>query len=144
MKRTLCLLALLMLTAGTAGAHGIDHFVYEGASRTIEVMTNDGLPFSFESYEVFGPDDRAPHQIGRTDKHGRVSFVPDRPGDWTVKVWSEDGHGLTATVAVADLEVKVTEPQRGASPRRVWGLAIGLLVIAAGGWALTRSRRQDG
>lgn len=143
MKRLLIILAVAALP-GAALAHGIDHVVYEGASRTVEVTTSDGQPFSFESFEVYGPGDRAPHQIGRTDKHGRVSFVPDRPGDWTVKVWSEDGHGLTATVAVADLEVTVTEPQRGATPRRLWGIALGLLIVAAGGWALTRARRQDG
>ena len=33
-------------------------------------------------------------QSGRTDVLGRITFLPDQAGEWRVKVYSEDGHGV--------------------------------------------------
>ncbi len=138
------LLAVLvfLLVAVAAPAHEIDYVVHEGASRTVEVKTADGRPFAFESSEIFGPGDRTPHQVGRTDKHGRVSFVPDRIGEWTVKVFSEDGHGLTATIQVQDLHPAVISGDRG--PNRGLRILIGVAIVALlGGAMYWRSRSES-
>ena len=38
--------------------------------------------------------DKIPHQKGRTDKNGVVSFLPDRQGKWLIKVSGESEHGI--------------------------------------------------
>jgi len=38
--------------------------------------------------------DKIPHQKGRTDKNGVVSFLPDRQGKWLRKVSGESEHGI--------------------------------------------------
>ena len=145
MLRSVFVLLLLPLLYTVAFAHGVDYTIIEGASRTIEVTTAGGTPFSFERYEVFGPGDRAPYQVGRSDRAGLVSFVPDRPGDWTVKIWSEDGHGLTATVAVEDHQTRSPERGQGAGLNRFGGAVLGVVGILVLGLiiaSITRRRRQ--
>jgi nickel transport protein len=62
----------------------------------------DGEPFSFEAYEIFRDRGEIPTQVGRTDDRGRVVFVPQGPGVYTVEVVSEDGHGAVLDVEVDD------------------------------------------
>ena len=38
---------------------------------------------------------------GRVDARGRVAFVPDRGGIWTVTAADGEGHSITAPVSVA-------------------------------------------
>src|SRR5690606_33424790 len=61
----------------------------------------DDSKFSFESFEIRAPGDSAVFQKGRTDQLGRVALLPDRPGPWKVRVYSDDGHGADVTVEVA-------------------------------------------
>lgn len=143
--------ALIAAGPGSAAAHAIDHRVVGSDAKMVEVFYADGRPFEFEEFEVSGPGDRSPFAIGRTDRLGRVVFAPDRPGEWTVKVWSEDGHGVTTMVNVE------ASPGRGLSAprpksstadtgrRRMVGLAIGLGVIATLGLSLilqTKGKRS--
>ena len=67
--------------------------IQEGAAVTVELFFADGNEFSFESYEVYYAGEEIPFQVGRTDAHGRLVFLPDRAGTWRVKAFSEDGHG---------------------------------------------------
>ncbi len=60
----------------------------------------DGSKFSYESFEIYKEGDGVPFQTGRTDKNGRVIFIPDKEGLWIVKVYSEDGHGSIVKVDV--------------------------------------------
>jgi nickel transport protein len=46
--------------------------------------------------------------VGRTDALGRLVFVPDRPGLWRVRVFSEDGHGADFTVETGPMGQVVT------------------------------------
>jgi nickel transport protein len=62
-------------------------------------------PASYSQYEVFGPGDKIPHQKGRTDKNGVVSFLPDSHGKWLIKVFGESEHGLRG----AQIEVKINK-----------------------------------
>ncbi len=66
-------------------------------------LPND--PASYSGYEILGPGDNAPCQKGRTDKYGVVSFLPHRPGKWTIKVIAESDHGGHA----ANVEIDVKE-----------------------------------
>ena len=76
-----------------AAAHDLRHSIEEGAAVTVKLFSADGNEFSFESYEVYYEGEEIPFQVGRTDAHGRVVFLPDRAGTWRVKAFSEDGHG---------------------------------------------------
>ena len=77
--------------------------------------------------------------------HALGYTVPDRPGDWTVKIWSEDGHGLTATVAVEDHQTRSPERGQGAGLNRFGGAVLGVVGILVLGLiiaSITRRRRQ--
>ena len=76
-----------------AAAHDLQHGIEEGMAVTVKLFFSDGNEFSFESYEVYRAGEEIPFQVGRTDAHGRVVFLPDRAGTWRVKAFSEDGHG---------------------------------------------------
>jgi hypothetical protein len=138
----LCAFSLLASVPKTAVAHAIDHREYSASARVVEVVYADGRPVDFEEFEVTGPGDRSPFMVGRTDRLGRVVFVPDRDGEWSVKVWSEDGHGLTTTVMVEQgpdsgaEDAQQHESTSGNRTRRLIGLAIGLGVISALGASL--------
>jgi len=94
MRRRLAIaLALCAWLPGRAPAHDLQHSVAEGEAVSVKLFFADGKEFSFESYEVYRAGDEIPFQVGRTDIEGRVVFIPDRPGTWRLKVFSEDGHG---------------------------------------------------
>lgn len=99
-------LACLALLAAPvlAPAHGLDHTFAGDRAVVVTLTYDDGAPFSFESCEVTPPGEDTPSQVGRTDRRGRVAFLPDRAGDWRVRVVAQDGHGADLTVPVgADL-----------------------------------------
>ena len=52
-----------------------------------------GAPPIFQPYRVHAPGSDVAFQTGRSDELGRVSFVPDRAGEWRIVVSTEDGHG---------------------------------------------------
>ncbi|MFH1279040.1 MAG: hypothetical protein ABIK65_11770 [Candidatus Eisenbacteria bacterium] len=82
-----------LLAAGPAAAHEIHHVVERGEATVVTFTSSRGSAFSSESFEVFRPGETTSFQTGRTDALGRISFLPDREGDWRVRVFSEDGHG---------------------------------------------------
>lgn len=92
-RRVLIALALCACLPGPALAHDLQHSIGEGAAVSVKFFFADGNAFSFESYELYRAGDEIPFQVGRTDTQGRVVFIPDRPGTWRLKVFSEDGHG---------------------------------------------------
>ena len=150
MRRTALPLLLMILAAGAAFAHAIDHRVSGEQAKVVEVFFADGRAFSFENFEVTGPGDRSPFLVGRTDKLGRVVFLPDRAGQWSVKVWSEDGHGLQTTVVVEDTEIALNGDSGPGAPAsanripRLTGLVAGLVLICLLGVVLTiQSRRKQ-
>lgn len=82
----------------TALAHDLRYRIGEGKAVSVKVYFPGDREFSFESYEIYRLGEEIPFQVGRTDRYGRVVFLPDRPGDWRIKVFSEDGHGLDASL----------------------------------------------
>lgn len=129
MTRPLLLAAgcALLLAPAPAPAHGLAHAVAAGRAVVVTLTYDDGTPFSFESCEVTPPAAAAPSQVGRTDRLGRVVFLPDRPGDWRVRVVSEDGHGTDLTVPVDAALLPAGDPVAG--PSRFAKLVTGVSVL---------------
>jgi nickel transport protein len=104
MSCTVGLLGCLSLIGKHALSHSIHYEVQpKGISVKIFYATND--PANYSGYEVYGPGDIQPYQIGRTDKAGVLSFLPDRPGIWKIKVLGESSHGFHGVT----IEVKVDQ-----------------------------------
>jgi nickel transport protein len=133
MRALLALPAALL--AGTLHAHALSHTAQPGSAVIVELRYGDGSPFSYESAEVYRPGEAVPFLAGRTDANGRMAFVPDRPGDWRVRAFSEDGHGGDFTVA-AGAEGATALPAAGLGT--VGGLAFGLSILFGlfGLWSL--------
>jgi nickel transport protein len=145
MQRITFSIFLSLLVVSGALAHSIEYQVENrGISARLFFLPND--PASYSSYEILGPGDKVPYQKGRTDKNGVVSFLPDRPGKWTIKVTAESEHGGHA----AQVEVNVSEgllmesfskPLVAAHAKFFVGS--GVLMSAFGIWALWTGRRKQ-
>lgn len=84
--------ALLTLPAH---AHDLQYTVSNGqAAVVVKMFYVDNSPFTFEGYEIYRVGEKLPYQVGRTDSHGRIAFLPDGAANWHIKAMSEDGHGL--------------------------------------------------
>jgi nickel transport protein len=130
----------MVLLAGALHAHALVHTAQTGQALVVELRYGDGSPFSYEAAEVFRPGEAVPFLAGRTDANGRLAFVPDRPGEWRVRAFSEDGHGGDFSVTAAAGE----GPASSASPLEgVGGLALGLSILFGlfGLWSLFLRRR---
>lgn len=58
---------------------------------------------SYADVSIFGPkSDITEFQTGNADANGNFSFLPDRPGVWTIKVDDGLGHAKRASVEVDD------------------------------------------
>jgi len=88
----------------SAHPHAI-HYDVQPKGISVKIFYSKTDPASYSQYELYGPDDQQPHQTGRTDKNGFVSFVPERPGIWKIKVWGESTHGFHGTT----IEIKVDQ-----------------------------------
>lgn len=148
MRRAARLVSLVLATglaAGPAAAHEILRTIHDGTASVVELSNADGSPFSYESFEVYRPGETVAFQVGRTDRLGRIVFVPDRAGSWRVRAFAEDGHGAdfvfhaaaTGTGAVA---VRDAGTPLGRASRIVAG--VGIVLGLFGAWSLF-GRRQS-
>jgi len=110
-----------------AVAHELQYSVEEGSAVTVKLFLADGGEFSFENYEVYRAGDELPFQVGRTDAHGRLVFLPDRAGTWRVKVFSEDGHGVDLSVST-DAHGAIEQDHRSLSERPL-RLLVGVSIV---------------
>jgi nickel transport protein len=75
------------------------HQVQRGEAIAVKAFFADGEVLAYTPYEIYSPaDPEIPHQKGRTDRNGWLSFVPDTPGKWRIKVIDGTGHGLDLRV----------------------------------------------
>jgi len=82
-------------------AHGTEYTAEAGKAIVIKSAYSGSEPFSFCEALVFAPGNtKNVFQKGRTDKNGFFAFVPDKPGDWTVKMNDGMGHAINASVTV--------------------------------------------
>ena len=137
-------LAWIASAASLAQAHTI-HYAVEAKGMTVRVFYAANDPASYAEYELFGPGDTLPHQTGRTDKNGCVSFLPDRPGLWQVKVLGESSHGFHGVT----IDVKVdqafglesfSKPLLATHTKLITGIS--LIIGLAGIYAYLRSRKR--
>jgi nickel transport protein len=134
----------ILLSASILDAHTVNYEVQQkGIAVRIFYAADD--PASYSEYEIFGPGAKLPHQTGRTDKNGFVSFVPDRQGVWTVKVLGESSHGyhgVTMEVKVdKDLNLEsFKKPLVATYTKLVTGIS--LIIGLFGIYALIRSRKR--
>lgn len=142
----LILFALLpLLLVSGAEAHSVEYQVENrGISARFFFLPNE--PASYSPYDVFGPGDTVPHQKGRTDKNGVVSFLPDRPGTWRINMVAESDHGGHA--ASVEIHVKGGLLMDSFSKPLVAGhtklfIGGGVLLSVFGIWALWSSRRRE-
>lgn len=100
MPRLALVLALTLLTAAPAAAHGVRSAVSDEHAVVVRLVYADGSPLSDVAFEVRSPVDGRVAQTGRTDRRGRASFVPDAPGTWTLDAVTADGHGAHVVIPV--------------------------------------------
>jgi len=140
----LFLLFLLPAIASNAHAHAI-HYQVESRGISARIFYDPKEPAGYAAYELFGPQDTMPHQKGRTDRNGFISFLPDRPGTWRIKVMDEAEHGVHG----AEITVQVTESLYMASfdkplvaQHTKAFVGISILLFAFGLWVLISNRRK--
>lgn len=128
-----------------AKAHSV-HYKVENKGISVRVFYAEDDPVSYSAYEIFGPGDTIPHQKGRTDRNGFVSFLPDRQGEWIVKVTGESEHGMHA----AQVEVDVNEDLFMESFKKPLVakhtqifIGISFLLALFGLWALIKSWKKE-
>jgi len=143
------LLLSLGIFLGDRDSHGHSlNYHMEQRGIAVRAFYSAKDPASYSQYEIYGPGDKEdlPHQTGRTDKNGFLSFVPDRTGTWKIKLWGESGHGyhgFTAEVKV-DKELNLesfSKPLVAAHTKLITGLS--LIFGIFGVYAFWRSRRKQ-
>ena len=151
MKHLLSIIVIVSaITVAGLSSMAIAHSVhYQVVNRgiSVRVFYSADDPASYSQYEILGPGDKIPHQKGRTDKNGVVSFLPDRPGTWLIKVSGESEHGLHG--ALIEIEVNgnllmesFKKPLVAIYTKLFVGL--GFIIGIFGLWALFKLRKSKG
>lgn len=144
MARFLFTMLLPLLLVSGAEAHSVEYQVENrGISARFFFLPND--PASYSPYEIFGPGDTVPHQKGRTDKNGVVSFLPDRAGKWSVKVVAESehgGHAANVEIAVEQGLLMESFSKPLVASYAKFFVGAGLLLGVFGIWAIWSARRR--
>ncbi len=135
---------LITGTAMRAEAHSINYFV-EQKGMAIRAYYSENDPAAYSQYELYGPGDKEPHQIGRTDKNGYVAFVPDRPGIWKLQIWGESSHGYHGVTTEINVDKNLglesfSKPLVATYTKFVTGIS--LIIGLFGMYALWLSRRR--
>lgn len=144
MSRCLLITLLLLLMYSGAEAHNF-HYHVENKGISVRVFYAEDDPASYSAYEIFGPGDTIPHQKGRTDKNGFLSFLPDRQGRWIIKVSGESEHGMHGAQIEVDVDDNLfMESFRKPLVAKYTQVFIGISFLMAifGLWALLKSRKR--
>jgi nickel transport protein len=125
---------IALVVPAAAQGHEVLHETARSRAVAVKAFFADGEVLAYQQYEIYSPvDPKIPYQKGRTDRSGWLSFVPDAPGKWRVKVIDNTGHGLDLEVDAAMGAAAPTSP--GATPASTAAFVlrplVGLAVIAA-------------
>lgn len=148
MKRIVILMMILGIIAGLYSP-AIDHSVnyqVENKGISTRIFYDPDDPASYSAYEIFGPGDKIPHQKGRTDRSGFVSFLPDKKGKWIIKVYGESDHGFHGTQIEVDVNENLSmESFNKPLVAKYTKAFVGISFILAlfGLWALTKSWKKE-
>lgn len=133
-RRASLALAAWVLALGLAPgaqAHQVSLTQTRSEAVVLTLGYADGTPFAYEAYELYPPGEaEVPAQVGRTDAAGRVAFVPETAGEWRVKAFTADGHGVDQPVQVAAAGAgDAPGPAPGGGPGVTAALITGLGVL---------------
>jgi nickel transport protein len=133
---------LFLLNANDLTAHQLTLAQDYTLATRLTLTYGDGSPFAYESYELYAKDADQPQQVGRTDAHGQIVFIPDRAGEWRIKTFSEHGHGIDRRFTIA--ETKAGRVSTGVGQHR-WYVIVSGLGVLFGLFGLYQlfSRRRD-
>jgi nickel transport protein len=137
----------LLLWVHDLYAHTVNYDVQQKSVAAIKVFYTAEDPASYAGFEVYAPDGgELPYQIGRTDKNGFVSFIPNQQGTWRVKVLGESTHGyhgVTVEVKVdKDLNLEsFKKPLIAQYTKLVTGIS--LIIGLFGIYAMVAARRKQ-
>jgi len=141
--RSTLVAAGLIASSSHAWAHGTGWRLTDEKAVTVELYYADGEEMPFADVRVFSPLDQAsPVLHGRADARGRIAFVPDRDGTWTVIASDGDGHGVNAPIPVT-LGAVAIQPTRAPLEMRLMligsvVLNVSLLLFAWSRFAISR------
>jgi nickel transport protein len=147
LRRTLSVAAAILAMPGIGMAHGVVWSVGGGAV-VVEFQYTSGEPMAYAAIALTPPGNEGspPVAAGRTDAKGRIAFLPDPAGSWTVTADDGMGHVATATVQTEALESMPTRPDpfQGSWLRDGWPLRTLLGFSLIGNLlALLRRRRPQ-
>ena len=128
-----------------AEAHSINYLVQQ-KGMAVRAYYSENDPAAYSQYELYGPGDNEPHQIGRTDKNGYVGFVPDRPGIWKLQIWGESSHGYHGVTTEINVDKDLglesfSRPLVATYTKFVTGIS--LIIGIFGLYALWLSRKRN-
>lgn len=89
---------LLSCLAVPARAHSLNHRVETAETVVVTLAYASGQPFAYEKYTLTPAGRETPMQIGSTDAHGRIAFVPGEATQWRLVASSADGHGVNLDI----------------------------------------------
>jgi nickel transport protein len=124
MAALLVALAVVLVWAVAANAHGVDIEYTSSVSVEVVAKYDSGEPMSGAQVAVYAPGDPAtPWITGFCDDEGRFTFSPDTtmPGTWSVQV-RQAGHGDIVHIPVGT---------GGAAAECSEGLGTGQIVLIA-------------
>jgi len=119
----------VMMLPAAGLCHGVDGAIAAAQGYLVTVVYDDGDPMSYAAVEIKGPDAGPAFQTGRTDRNGRIMFLPDRTGSWQVVVKDGVGHMVSLDLDVADIDEAAAlsaSSSRQSGGRGVGGIVAGL------------------
>jgi hypothetical protein len=128
----LCLSCALPSSIRPAFAHGVGWSQGNAESVVLTFYYVGGGPMANADARIFGPDDADPFQTVRTDGMGRLSFIPDRPGQWRARVVDAEGHEVIASITAGEAGA-VRDPTVGLTGAILISLTANL-VLGIGLW----------
>ncbi len=99
-QSAIVLALMLSWSAPAAHGHGVRWTLDNGTGVIVLAFTySGGSPMAFATTTVTGPDGLV-HQRGKTDRSGRVAFVPSLAGTWHIVASDGMGHRSAAVIPV--------------------------------------------
>lgn len=96
----------------------------------------------FEPYEIFSPSEDHSFQEGRVNAVGEVSFRPNEPGEWRIRVATENGHGEVVRIQVTEDNLGQAERGGRLGYTERGAMAVGYLLGGFGLVMLWRERKR--
>jgi nickel transport protein len=124
-------LGVIFLFASLLFAHDLHHQTQRLEAVVVSFSFAQKDDYSFQPYEIYAPSQsEIPFAVGRTDALGRIIFVPDASGIWTLKSFGEDGHGAVIKVDVDQIKEN-SDCDKASSVGLIARLLIGLGTLFA-------------